>query len=248
MAALEILCLDEGTPQVRAPGASDTYLFPRNAEWTTGVNTSNVAHSGSAVAFTFDTSGAYTTQSGHRLVSVRNNGTEQLGISFGGNNQSTGTLFTTPGPFCVAAGGVTNADFEYAPFLGASIFNVRGTGGLIFNNYVTNGATAKAVHFQCQTNLTTAGALIARFSHNLGTSGLIDFTKDGGIKAAGGLGLFGTTPLTSQYSTTGTTTGFTAATGTNVLSGSTFTGNTGATAYTIGDVVRSLKQHGLLAA
>lgn len=60
------------------------------------------------------------------------------------------------------------------------------------------------------------------------------------------IGLYGTTE-TIQYATTGTTTGFTAGAGTTVVSGSTFTGNTGATAYTIGDVVRALKLIGLIA-
>ena len=41
--------------------------------------------------------------------------------------------------------------------------------------------------------------------------------------------------------------GFNAGAGTAVLSDSTFTGNTGTTAYTIGDVVRALKQYNLLA-
>lgn len=51
----------------------------------------------------------------------------------------------------------------------------------------------------------------------------------------------------SEQSTTGTTSGFAVNTGTALLSGSTFTGNTGSTAYTIGDVVRALKTIGVLA-
>jgi hypothetical protein len=60
------------------------------------------------------------------------------------------------------------------------------------------------------------------------------------------LGFFNATPV-EQRATTGTVTGFTAGAGTAVLDDSTFTGSTGATAYTIGDVVRALKELGFLA-
>lgn len=61
------------------------------------------------------------------------------------------------------------------------------------------------------------------------------------------LGFYNVTPIV-QYATTGTSTGFTAGAGTTATSLSTFTGNTGATAYTTGDVVRALKLLGLIAA
>lgn len=61
------------------------------------------------------------------------------------------------------------------------------------------------------------------------------------------LGFFAATAV-AQPSTTGTTAGFTAGTGTSVNDDSTFTGNTGASAYTIGDIVKALKDLGLLAA
>ena len=59
------------------------------------------------------------------------------------------------------------------------------------------------------------------------------------------LGFYGATPVVKP-ATTGTTTGFTAG-GTAVGDSSTFTGNLGATAYRISDIVRALKQLGLLA-
>ena len=61
------------------------------------------------------------------------------------------------------------------------------------------------------------------------------------------IGFYGGTPVV-QPATTGTTTGMTTNTGTPVLAGSTFTGNTGSTAYTIGDIVNALKNLGLLTA
>lgn len=60
------------------------------------------------------------------------------------------------------------------------------------------------------------------------------------------IGFWNATPVV-QPSGTGETTGFTAGAGTNVTDQSTFTGNVGATAYRISDVVKALKQIGLLA-
>jgi hypothetical protein len=60
------------------------------------------------------------------------------------------------------------------------------------------------------------------------------------------IGFWGVTPVT-QYATTGTTTGFTANASANTLfNESTFTGDTGATAYTISDLVKALKLCGII--
>ena len=61
------------------------------------------------------------------------------------------------------------------------------------------------------------------------------------------LGLYGTAAV-AQYATTGTVTGYTGGGGTALTHSDTFTGNTGATAYTISDVVRALKLLGVMAA
>lgn len=68
-----------------------------------------------------------------------------------------------------------------------------------------------------------------------------------GTSASQKIGFFNATPVV-QPSTTGTTTGFTAGSGTAAKSDSTYTGNTGTAAYTVGDIVNALKKLGLLAA
>jgi hypothetical protein len=60
------------------------------------------------------------------------------------------------------------------------------------------------------------------------------------------IGFYNATPVIQQ-ATTGTATGFTAGAGTAVNDASTFTGGVGATAYRLSDVVRALKNLGLMA-
>lgn len=66
-----------------------------------------------------------------------------------------------------------------------------------------------------------------------------------GLAATDKIAFWGKTPIV-QPATTGTTTGFTAGSGTATKDDSTFTGNTGSAAYTIGDIVRALKTAGLM--
>lgn len=65
------------------------------------------------------------------------------------------------------------------------------------------------------------------------------------VDGVGRLGFFGATPA-GQKASSGETAGFTAGTGTGVNDDSTFTGNVGTDAYTIGDIVKHLKAFGFL--
>lgn len=93
-----------------------------------------------------------------------------------------------------------------------------------------------------------AGAEVARFG------GITrNITSDsGGLKLAvtnaQAMGLWGATPVVQPASTGTTTTGFTANASANALfAESTFTGNVGATAYTVSDIIKNLKTAGILA-
>lgn len=76
------------------------------------------------------------------------------------------------------------------------------------------------------------------------TLGTTTGTKIGGATTQK-LGFWNATPVV-QPSTTGTTAGYSDSGATVVHSAGTFTGNSGATAYTIGDIVFNLKQCGIL--
>lgn len=77
-----------------------------------------------------------------------------------------------------------------------------------------------------------------------GGSTVIEAIRDSGVNY---FGAFGVTAVV-QPATTGTTTGFTAGSGTGVNDDSTFTGGVGSKAYTVGDVVKALKDLGWMAA
>jgi hypothetical protein len=110
----------------------------------------------------------------------------------------------------------------------------------------TGGATTwiGTMDFSNGAGLTIGNTTVAD-NHNI-TLGTTNGTKFG-LGTNQKLAFWNSTPIV-QPNTTGTTTGFSAGSGTTVASASTFTGNVGATAYTIGDVVNALKNLGLMAA
>ena len=103
------------------------------------------------------------------------------------------------------------------------------------NGFITTGT----VSFTTQ----TVGTLTVTTSIVSNTSGGIKI----GTATNQKLGFFNKAPV-AQQSTTGTTTGFTAGSGTASKDDSTYTGGSGTKAYTVGDIVLALKNLGLLAA
>jgi hypothetical protein len=104
-------------------------------------------------------------------------------------------------------------------------------------------------------SIVCGGTAIGIFSTASGTDGCLLRSPDtsqtirianGGFAHIGKVGFCSATPIT-QPSATGETVGFTAGAGTAVTDASTFTGNVGATAYRLSDVVKHLKNLGLIA-
>ncbi len=94
------------------------------------------------------------------------------------------------------------------------------------------------------------GGNITIYAGNAGTDGGSGAGNPGSVKIAHAtdkMAFFAVTPV-GQPQTTGTTTGFTAGSGTGMNNDSTSTGGSGSAAYTFGDVILALKQLGLLKA
>lgn len=103
-------------------------------------------------------------------------------------------------------------------------------------NFLTTGAQRVAIG---ATAMTFSDAINIAFNTSTGTKIGTGTTQK--------IGFWNATPV-GQYSTTGTTAGFTANASANTLfNESTFTGNQGSTAYTISDIVRALKLAGIIA-
>lgn len=110
------------------------------------------------------------------------------------------------------------------------------------NNVVLRWNNLDEVQFLAP--LRTAGITVGGGSN-------IAFSTSTGTKIGTGttqlIAFHNSTPV-AQHSSTGETVGFTAGGGTTVTDASTFTGNVGSTAYRISDIVKALKNKGLMAA
>lgn len=164
-------------------------------------------------------------------------------LTVGGNSISAAELAFVDG---VTAG---TAAANKAVVLGASKQIATITTATITN--VQTGAVKAADGTASLTIANSTGAVTLASAALVANAATIATDTTTGLKigtaAAQKLGLFNATPVV-QPSGTGVTTGFTAGAGTAVLDDSTFTGNTGSKAYTIGDIVKALKDLGILAA
>ena len=222
-----------------------------------------------AGAFQYETAATARTSLGLGTIatqasnSVDINGGAIDGAVIGANSAAAGTFAAlTATSIDVSDGNITNAgdincDSISADDVGTGlniIFDGTDTGD---NKITLTDNLASALDITESTNsylkftTTNSGEKIV-FGKDLDVSGDHDFiigTSTGtkiGTATSQKIGFFNATPVVQQ-SGTGETTGFTGGSGTTARDDSTFTGNVGSTAYTISDIVKALKNLGLLA-
>lgn len=115
---------------------------------------------------------------------------------------------------------------------------------------VSGNSLALAVNGTSRLTINAAGNISIDASVTFGNVRNVTYSTIGGTKHGTSttekIGFWNATPIV-QPSGTGETSGFTAGAGTPVTDASTFTGNVGATAYRLSDIVKALKSSGLMA-
>lgn len=160
-----------------------------------------------------------------------------FGYAVANNEWFTGS---TAGDLVLLCDGAKRIHFSALASVASFLQLDGGTGRIGFGGAQTTG------------NIVTFYATFGTGVSFLNTVNLVFGTSTGskiGTGATQLIGFWNATPVVQPASTGTTTAGFTANASANaVFAESTFTGNTGATAYTISDVVKNLKTAGLLAA
>jgi len=209
---------------------------------TLGTSANNAYQIGSNVQFAYASSGSSWMLGAQAGDAIIRNASNRILIGVGSTDypqliaSSTGTqilsLVTTGSPLVV-----TGMASQTAPLLPLQNLSSTATA----RNCGVIDAT-----FNTSTDASWTGNLLLYAgdytSSNAGQRLGIQVQSNGSVAL---IGHYGATPVI-QPQTTGTTTGTTAGTTTALHADSSATGNTGSTAYTLGDIVLALKQLGLL--
>jgi hypothetical protein len=225
-------------PDVTSNGIGLRYQLATAANGGTPYTISNITYN-YVTQSTFNADSTVTNQQGYFVDSTMTGATNNYGFR--------GSLAAATGVWNLYMGGTAqnaiNGDLRIGSVTAPTVaLDVTGDAKISATLAVT-GATTLSSTLAANGNITIGNAINVILNTGTGTKiGTATNQK---------LGFFNATPII-QYATTGTTTGFTLvgpdAAATRVQSNSTFTGNTGTTAYTVGDIVRALKLLGLIAA
>lgn len=164
---------------------------------------------------------------------------DQLGVATGGTLRLTLTTssLTCTLPYLGSAGSAAAPSLAFSGDSNTGFYSSAAD-----EISISCGATQRA-YFNTTTFYCTLNLQLVDKNIVIGTTTGTKF----GTATTQKIGFFNSTPIV-QPNSTGETVGFTAGAGTAVNDASTFTGNVGATAYRISDVVKHLKNLGLIAA
>jgi hypothetical protein len=175
-----------------------------------------------------------------------------LGIIFGSDrNVVLAAGKGTPAAMSLPAAGY-DPGAVYLDLTNSTVYHNTGTAAVaVWTALSDGGGTVGGANTWTGANTFTGGLIVTTTNVTITDVNIALSATTGtkiGTATTQKLGFFNATPV-AQPATTGTTTGFTVVGSSAVVAPeSTFTGNIGATAYTIGDVVNALKKLGLLAA
>jgi len=163
MSALEILALDTATPQIRAPGAADTYKLPRVVEAVQGTSAAP------AIAFTGDTDTGLFSPGSNELA-LATGGTGRLTIDGAGSVSIPGTLSVTgtiTGSVTGTASNVTgivavvNGGTGQSSYTNGELLIGNTTGNTLVKSTLTAGAGISITNGSGSITIATSGGATA---------------------------------------------------------------------------------------
>jgi len=198
-----------------------------------------------------------TTHTSTALALVLDNGVPKIGMGSGTAGRDVFILRDAANTLALRNGTAAQAFHLYNTYTSGSVYErgfVRWASNALEIGTEHVGASARDTHISSSANvlINTSGGTRVTIGSNVVLSNAVNIACSAttgskiGTTTSQKIGFWNATPI-AQPSSTGETTGFTAGSGTAVNDDSTFTGNVGATAYRINDIVKHLKNAGLIA-